>query len=69
MVRCLFGLFVLTAGLVALTSAAKETRFSVPKTTPTPDAHPQETEAVAASAAARNLLHPARVFGASFSLN
>jgi hypothetical protein len=69
MARCLFGLFVITAGLVALTSVAKETRTSVQQSTPTSGARLRETEVVAASGASRTLLLPAPVFGASFSLN
>jgi hypothetical protein len=69
MVRCLVGLFVLTAGLVALSSATKETRSSVQQTTLTSGVRLRETEAVAASGASRTLLLPAPVFGAAFSLN
>jgi hypothetical protein len=67
MVRCLVGLFFLTAGLVALTSTAKENRSSAPQTAPTNGVRLRETEAVAASGVSRTLLLPA--FGASFSLN
>jgi hypothetical protein len=69
MVRCLLGLFAITAGLVALTSVTKETRPSVQPTTPTSSARLRETEAVAASGVSRTLLLPTPVFGASFSLN
>ncbi len=69
MVRCLVGLFMLTAGLYALTSAAKENRSPIEPTTPTSGARFRETEAVASSGASRTLLLPAPVFGAAFSLN
>jgi hypothetical protein len=70
MARCLIGLFVLTVGLVALTSTAKENRSSIQQPTVSSGGpRLRETEAFAASGASRTLLLPAPVFGASFSLN
>ncbi len=67
--RCLLGVLILTAGLAALASAAKETRSSVAETTTTKKDNPRATQAVAASGALRTLLLPAPAFDIRFSLN
>ena len=67
--RCLLGILVLTAGLVALTSTAKEARSSVPQTPATKGDRPRATQTVVASGAPRTLLLPAPAFGLAFSLN
>jgi hypothetical protein len=69
MARCLLGVFVLTAGLVALASAAKETRSAVQKTAATSGNRLRERGVVAVSGTARTLLLPAPAFDLRFSLN
>jgi hypothetical protein len=67
--RCLLGVLVVTAGLVALASAARETRSSVRETAPIGGPRLRETEALAVSGASRTLLRPAAAFDLRFSLN
>lgn len=67
--RCLLGVLVLTAGLVALASAARESRTSVQEPAATSGNRLREMGAVAVSGTARTLLLPAPAFDLRFSLN
>jgi len=69
MARCLLGVLVVTVGLVALSSAAWETRSSLRQTTPLRGTRLRETEAVTASGISRTLLRPMPAFDLRFSLN
>lgn len=69
MVRCLLGVLVVAAGLVAL--AATNRRILTLPEEPAPSSGPRlrETEAVASSGANRTLLRPLPARNLSFSLN
>jgi len=69
MVRCLLGVLVITAGLVALASVTQEA-LTV-KEEPASNGEPRlrETEAFAQSGASRTLLRPLPALDIAFSLN
>lgn len=69
MVRCLLGVFVVAAGLVAL--AASNRRKLTLREEPAPSGGPRlrEAAAVALSGASRTLLRPLPALDLSFSLN
>jgi hypothetical protein len=69
MARCLLGVFVVTAGLVALASAARETRSSVQKPAPVGGNRLREMETLTVAGTSRTLLRPAPLFDLPFSLN
>jgi hypothetical protein len=71
--RCLLGVLVLTAGLMALATAAREISSpvseSMPETTATSGNRLRGWEVVAVSGTARTLLVPAPARDLRFSLN
>jgi hypothetical protein len=69
MSRCLLGVLVVAAGLVALTSTARETRSSVRKPASTDGNRLRETASVTVAGAPCTLFRPAPRFNLSFSLN
>ena len=69
MSRCLLGVLFVTAGLVALTSTARETRSSVRKAVSMNGNRLQETTSATVAGAPRTLFRPAPRFNLSFSLN
>jgi hypothetical protein len=69
MARCLFGVLVVAAGLVALTSAAWEARSSVRAPAPEGGNRLRKTETTTVSGTPRTLLRPAPLFDLTFSLN
>jgi hypothetical protein len=69
MSRCLLGVLVVAAGLVALTSTPRETRSSVRKAAPKGGNRLWETASVTVAGAPRTLFRPAPRFNLSFSLN
>ena len=69
MARCLLGVLVVTAGLAALASAARETRSSVRQPAPVGGNRLRKKETVTVSGTPRTLLRPAPLFDLPFSLN
>jgi hypothetical protein len=69
MARCLLGVLVVTAGLVALASAAKEARSLNEKPAPTGGNRLREIEALTLAGTPRTLFRPAPAFDLRFSLN
>jgi hypothetical protein len=69
MARCLLGVFVVTAGLVALASATRETCSSVRQPAPAGGNRLRKRETLTVSGAPRTLLRPAPLFDLPFSLN
>ena len=69
MSRCLLGVLVVTAGLMALASAARETRSLQENPAPVGGNRLRETETVTLSGASRTLLRPAPAFDLRFSIN
>jgi hypothetical protein len=69
MARCLLGVLVVTAGLAALASAARETRSSVRQPAPAGRNRLRERETLTVSGIPRTLLRPAPLFDLPFSLN
>ncbi len=69
MVRCLLGVFFLTAGLLALASTNRRNLTFQKKPTSSGVPRLRESEAVALSGASRTLLRPLPALGIAFSLN
>jgi hypothetical protein len=69
MARCLFGVFVVTAGLVVLASTARKSRSVLPEAAPADTPRLREKNSVTTSGTPRTLLRPAPVYGLAFSLN
>ncbi len=70
MARCLLGVFVVTAGLVALASMARENFTPQPQTpAPTGGNRLREMEVSAASGSSRTLFRVLPALDLSFSLN
>jgi hypothetical protein len=69
MVRCLLGVFILTAGFVALASANRKTSTHQEEPTSRGGPRLRESEVVALSGASRTLLRPLPALDLSFSLN
>lgn len=70
MARCLLGVLVVTAGLAALASAARQTRSVQEKpTAPLGGNRLRDMMALTPCGASRTLLRPAPAFDLRFSLN
>jgi hypothetical protein len=70
MARCLLGVLVVTAGLVALASATRRTSTLLPQSTPTHDGpRLRDMEIATLSGVSRTLLRPLPALNLYFSLN